>query len=178
MTFSTEVLIGMRRFRIPINDSEEQAYLHAWKVVGHIMGIHPDLLPHDPQDAYDLAETIFERQRGPSEASTALAKALLDFMQLQTPGKLFDGMPATIIRHAIDPQVADMLQVPESDWTVILLNIEEALARLFERFLQRDARSSRILERYSFNMVQEIVKIERGGKRTLFTIPSSLRAPV
>lgn len=178
MTFSTEILVGMHRFRIPVSDAEEQAYLHAWKVVGHLMGVHPDLLPHNPHDAYDLAETIFQRQRGPSEASTTLTKALLDFMQIQVPGKLFDGMPATIIRHAIDPQVADMLEVPPADWTVILLNMEEALARLFERFLGRDARSSRLLERFSFNMVQEIVKVERGGKRTLFTIPSTLRAQV
>lgn len=178
MTFSTEILVGMARFRIPIKGYEERAYLHAWKVVGHIMGVHPDLLPHDPQDAYDLAETIFQRQRGPSEASTVLTKALLDFMQIQAPGKLFDGMPATIIRHAIDPHVADMLEVPKSDWTVILLNFEEALARLFERFLQYDTRSSRVLERFSFAIVQEIVKLERGGKRTPFTIPSSLRAPI
>jgi hypothetical protein len=178
MTFSTEVLVGMARFRIPIRRSEEQAFLHAWKVVGHIMGIRPDLLPTDPQDAYDLAETIFKRQRGPSEAGTVLTKALLDFMQSQAPGKLFDGMPATIIRHAVDNGVADMLAVPKSDWTVVLLNIEEALARLFERFLQRDVRSSHLLERYSFAIVQEIVKLERGGKRTLFTIPSSLRSPV
>lgn len=178
MTFSTEILVGMHRFRIPINGSEEKAYLHSWKVVGHIMGIRPDLLPTDPQDAYDLAETIFERQRGPSEAGTVLAKALMDFMQLQIPGKLFDGLPPTIIRHAVDKDVADMLKIPKSDWTVLLLNIEESLARLFERFLQRDARSSRLLERYSFAMVQEIVKLERGGNRTLFTIPSSLRSPV
>jgi hypothetical protein len=178
LTFSTEVLVGMARFRIPIRRSEEQAFLHAWKVVGHIMGIRPDLLPTDPQDAYDLAETIFKRQRGPSEAGTVLTKALLNFMQMQAPGKLFDGMPATIIRHAVDKDVADMLAVPKSDWTVLLLNIEETLARLFERFLQRDARSSRLLEQYSFAIVQEIVKLERGGKRTPFTIPSSLRSPI
>ena len=178
MTFSTEILVGMTRFRIPINGAEEKSFLHAWKVVGHIMGIQPELLPTDPRDAYDLAETIFQRQRGPSEAGTTLTKALMDFMQLQIPGKLFDGFPATIIRHAVDQDVADMLAVPQSDWTNVLLNIEEALSRLYERFLQRDARSSRLLERYSFEMVQEIVKLERGGKRTLFTIPSSLRAPI
>lgn len=178
MTFSTEILVGMTRFRIPITGAEEKSFLHAWKVVGHIMGIQPELLPNDPRDAYDLAETIFQRQRGPSEAGTTLTKALMDFMQLQIPGKLFDGFPATIIRHAVDQDVADLLSVPQSDWTNVLLNIEEALSRLFERFLQRDARSSRLLERYSFEMVQEIVKLERGGKRTLFTIPSSLRAPI
>jgi hypothetical protein len=178
MTFSTEIIVGMARFRIPISGSEEKSYLHAWKVVGHLMGIRPDLLPNDPQDAYDLAETIFARQRGPSEAGTVLANALMEFMQLQIPGKLFDGLPPTIIRHAVDKDVADMLKIPSSDWTVLLLNLEESMARFFERYLQRDARSSRLLERTSFAIIQEIVKLERGGKRTLFTIPSSLRSPV
>lgn len=178
LTFSTEVLVGMDRFRIPMDPSEKKSYLHAWKVVGHIMGIRPDLMPTDTQDAFDLAESIFESQRGSSEAGTTLANALMDFMQLQIPSKLFKGLPATIVRHAVDQDVADMLKIPASDWTVLLLNIEESLARWFERFLHRDARSSRLLERYSFDMVQELVKLERGGKRTLFTIPSSLRSPV
>jgi hypothetical protein len=178
MTFSTEILVGMARFRIPIRASDEKAYFHAWKVVGHIMGIRPDLLPTDPQDAYDLAETIFQRQRGPSEAGRTLTKALVEFMEQQIPGTLFDDFPATIIRHAVDKDVADMLQVPRSNWTLLLLNFEETVARVFDRFLPGDFRRSRILERCSDAMVQEIINMERGGQRTRFTIPASLRAPV
>lgn len=178
MTFSTEVLVGMARFRIPISGAEEAAFLHAWKVVGAMMGIQPELLPTDPQDAYDLAETIFQRQRGPSEAGLALTKALVGFMEQQAPGRLFDGMPATIIRHAVDRDVADMLEVPRSNWTVVLLTVEEALARFSERFLQRHSHSSRVLERYAVGMVQEMIDLERGGQRTRFTIPASLRSPV
>jgi hypothetical protein len=178
MTFSTEILVGMARFRIPLSGTEEEAFLHAWKVVGHLMGIQPDLLPTDPQDAYDLAETIFQRQRGPSDVGKTLTKALIGFMQQQAPGKLFDGMPATIIRHAVDKDVADMLDVPKSDWTIVLLNMEESLTRLIERILGQDRRGSRLLQRFSFAIMQEIVTLERGGKRTQFTIPENLRAPV
>jgi hypothetical protein len=178
MTFSTEVLVGMARFRIPISRAEEEAFLHAWKVIGAMMGIQPELLPTDPQDAYDLAETIFQRQRGPSEAGLALTKALVGFMEQQAPGRLFDGMPSTIIRHAVDQEVADMLEVPQSNWTVVLLTIEEALARVSERFFQRHTRSSRLLERYAVGMVQQIIDLERGGQRTRFTIPDRLRSLV
>ena len=178
MTFSTEVLVGMARFRIPISGAEEEAYFHAWKVIGDMMGVLPELLPNDPQDAYDLAETIFERQRGPSQAGLTLTSALVKFMQQQTPGRLFDGMPATIIRHAVDKDVADMLEVPRSNWTVLLLDVEEALSRFSERFLQRHVRSSHVLEQYAVTMVQGIIDMERGGQRTRFSIPDGLRSLV
>lgn len=178
MTFSTEILVGMARFHIPIRASDEEAFFHAWKVVGHIMGIRPDLLPTDPQDAYDLAETIFQRQRGPSKAGRTLTKALIEFMERQMPGTLFDDLPSTIMRHAVDKDVADMLRVPRSNWTILLLNFEETLARVFDRFLPGEFRRSRILEWCSDAMVQEIINMERGGQRTRFTIPASLRAPV
>jgi len=177
MTFSLQVLVGLKRYRMPMERADEEAYLHAWKVVGHMMGVHPDLLPRDVDDAYDLAMTTFKQQRGPSDAGTTLTKALLDFMQQQMPGRLFAGFPATIMRQSIDPDVADMLGVPQANWTRLLFGAEEALLRAADRFNLAHPHS-RLLPRYSFKMVDELVKIERGGNRSLFHIPASLRAPI
>ncbi|MDX1614680.1 MAG: oxygenase MpaB family protein [Candidatus Promineifilaceae bacterium] len=178
MTFSIQILVGMKRFRIPMEPAHEEAYLHAWKVIGHIMGVRPELLPVDVDDAFHLATTIFNRQKGPSEAGRGLTTALLEFMEQQTPGRLFDGFPATIMRHAIDDDVADMLGVPPANWTVVLLRVELGLARLAQRLFDRPGRASWLLERFSEGLVQELVTLERGGNRTLFHIPTGLRAPV
>ncbi|HZD10294.1 MAG TPA: oxygenase MpaB family protein, partial [Candidatus Binatia bacterium] len=72
MTFSLQVLVGMKRFRIEMDPEDEEAYLHAWKVVGHILGVDEALLPSDLEDAQLLATTIFERQKGSSEAGLEL----------------------------------------------------------------------------------------------------------
>ena len=52
-------------------------------------------------------------------------------------------------------------QLDDDDRIRILEKLDAA--ELFERFLQRDARSSRLLERYSFAIVQEIVKTTGQG---------------
>jgi len=178
MTFSLQVLVGMKRFRMPMSPADEEAYLHAWKVIGHIIGIGDELMPANVDEAYELATTIFNRQRGPSQAGIELTGALLAFMQQQVRGRLFRGFPATIIRNSIDADVADMLQVPAADWTALLFRLEEAALRALARFELSQRQHSRLLQHFSYGLVQELVKVERGGNRSLFRIPPTLRAPI
>lgn len=176
MTFSLQILVGMKRFRMPMDAEDEVAYLHAWKVVGHIMGVRAEMLPADLEDAHALATTIFNRQEGRSDAGLELTKALLDFMDHQSPTRLLRGFPATIIRASIDPAVADLLNVPAADWTKRLLWLEEVLLRTLARLELTDHSHSRLVEWFSQQVVQKLVKIERGGNRTSFRIPPNLRA--
>lgn len=178
MTFSLQILIGMERFRIPMTRADREAYLHAWKVVGHIMGIDAGLMPADIAEANELARVIFDRQKGPSEAGSELTRALLGFMDDQLPGRFLDGFPATLMRQSIDGGVADLLNIPRSDWTLALFRVEEVLWRALARLQLLDGHHSRLLEWLSFRIVQALVKIERGGNRSLFRIPPNLRAPV
>ena len=75
-------------------------------------------------------------------------------------------------------QLADLLKVPRSNWTIVLLAVEQFVLRQINRFLGDNPRLSPILQRLSFGFVQELVKLERGGKRTTFRIPPTLRARV
>lgn len=176
MTFSFQILDGMKRFGIAMSRADEEAYLHAWKVTGYLMGIDEALLPADMDDAQALATTIFERQMRASVVGVELTSALLTFMQAQLPGRWMDGLPATLVRQSIDRDVADLLNVPPANWTVVLFRMERALFRLMGRFNARH--HSRLLQWLSYQVVQELVKIERGGERGLFRIPPTLRAPV
>ena len=178
MTFSLQILLAMKRFRIPMRREDEEAYLHAWKIVGHLMGVEQALLPADLAEAERLAKTIFARQKAASDAGLELTGALLDFMQSQLPGRWLDGFPATLIRHSIDEDVADLLQVPRSDWTSLLFTLEDRLFRLIASLQIRHRRHSRLLAWISYQVVQELVKVERGGNRSLFRIPPELRSPI
>ena len=175
MAFSAQILVGMRRFRIPVTAEDEEAYLHGWKVIGHVMGVDPRLLPTDVADAYDLALTVLDRQRGRSEAGVELTRDLLEFLQSYMPSRLLSGFPATIIRQSVEPGVAEILGVPPANGTLILLRIELALMRIIDRYESDHPGVSRLLARYSQRMVESLVGIERGGKRPPFQIPSSLR---
>ena len=177
LSFSTQILVAMDQFHIPMQREDQEAFLHAWKVAGHIIGVRPELMPADVDDAYALGMTIFNRQEGHSEAGVELTKALLDFMEQQTPGHFFKGFPATTIRTCIGDDVADLLAVPPSDWTKVLLEAEEGVVRLMDEFAHREHRLSKVIDLFSYAVVQDIVELERGGQRPNFNIPDGLRDP-
>lgn len=176
MTFSLQVIRGMRHLGLTVTDEDAEAYLHAWKVVGHVMGVDERMLPADMAAANDLAETIFARHKGPSEAGTTLTAALLAFMQKKMPPPFKNAVPAELIRQSIDADVADMLGVPKANEKGLFVWLE----KLFFKFmsgLDRNRKNRRFQE-ISQHLVQKLVTIERGGNRDLFQIPDTLRAPI
>lgn len=176
MTFSLQIVLGMQRFGMLVTPEEAEAYLHAWKVVGHLIGVDESLMPSNMAEANILANTIFDRQEQASKAGTELTGALLSFMKSQLPGRWLDTFPATLVRQSIDADVADLLGVPRSNWTIALFKLELLFFRTLGRFNQRQ--HSRLLHWLSYQMVQELVTLERGGDRDLFRIPPTLQAAV
>jgi len=51
MSFAPLVLEGLETLGVKISDADKEAYVHAWRVVGHFMGIDADLLPNNFADA-------------------------------------------------------------------------------------------------------------------------------
>jgi hypothetical protein len=54
MTFSVVVFDSLRRLGVPLRDEDADSYLHAWNLVGHLIGIREDLLPIDLPTARGL----------------------------------------------------------------------------------------------------------------------------
>jgi hypothetical protein len=82
------------------------------------------------------------------------------------------------MRYSLEPGVADLLQIPPANWTALLFEAEEVVLRLLARLQLQHRQHSRLLQWLSFRLVQELVHIERGGNRSLFRIPPTLRATV
>ena len=178
MTFSIQILIGLEKFGFDLADDEKEDYLYAWRAIGFVLGVDPNLIPQDVEEATWLAEKIFDRQRAESEAGIALTSALLDFMQDQLPTKILDGLPATIMRHCIDKETADILRVPKLDWTTLLFEAGEHLLQLFDAELSHIELVTSLFELFSQKLVQTLIDLERGGNRTNFTIPDGLRVTI
>lgn len=177
MTFSIQILEGFKRFRIVVSPAEQEAYLHAWRVIGHLMGVRADLIPANIAEGYDLAYTILDRQKGRSAAGIDLTKALLGFME----GKLakgLRGLPAVLMRRCVDKDVAAMLEIPPWNWTAVLVVIGDAIFQVYE-WLDRDhTRIHPVADRVSTLLIQGLIDLDRGGERTPFAIPRSLRSPI
>ena len=176
VTFSAMVLDGLMRLGSDVSAEEKEAYTHAWNAVAHIMGVLPELIPANFDDAVTLGKTIFKRQQGYSPEGEEMMKALIECMQYATPGTLFDGFPVTLLRFFMGDARCDEFHLPQSDWTKHVMrplrflfsitgetdDVVEPLAKLSEVF------GRKLLEGYCF--------IERGGERTPFNIPTQLRA--
>lgn len=82
LTFSLVVLQSFARVGIQTTEQERQDYLHAWTLVGHLLGIEPQLLEHmgETQSAEQLRLGIMRHQRRPSDNARALTQALADYL--------------------------------------------------------------------------------------------------
>lgn len=174
MTFSVVTFEAMRRLGVEASDAEGDAWIRHWGVVGHLLGIEPELVPHSLADALDLMEAIRQRQWRTSPQGRALGHALLEMMQtFFTRGRL-DGLAPTLVRFLAGDRCADLLGLPPADWTRTLVSIGASTAAT----LDRDARDG-LLER-GFGLaaraaMRAIVELEREGKDAPFRLPASLR---
>ena len=118
LTFSHVVLESLGKLGVSLSSADEQAYLHVWNVIGHLLGVDERLLAHDMIQARELRTRIERRQFAPSPEGREQTQALLGLLEYVLPGTLFDGMPAMLVRYLGGNQVADLLGVPaDVDWT-------------------------------------------------------------
>src|ERR1039457_1725217 len=99
LAFSYISLDGLQRLGYVLSPDEIEGYLHAWKVVGHILGIRPEMLPVDYTDAAALAARIAARQFAACEEGQYMTRALVQMLQHIVPGDVFDAVPELFMRH-------------------------------------------------------------------------------
>ena len=174
MDFSVGVLRGLQRGRIRLSPEETEAYIHCWKVIGHILGICPDLMPENVEDAFDLADTIIPRQLGESDSGKLLMKDLIRFLQRFLP-RPFYGFPATATRYLVGDKIADMIEVSPFDWTLALIKLQFLLFDIAERLKQRFPGLQTYIRFVTWNLFDRVVIFEEGNQGTSLQIPDYLR---
>ncbi len=176
MTFSVVVVDGLLRLGVAVSPQEQEAWLHLWKVVGHVMGLDPSLMPKDVAEGHELMDVIRDRQWRPSPAGKALIKPLIEMMQEYFPGEWMDGLPVALVRHLAGDACADLLGLPGTDWTGLLLaageRVESLLSEGSERALARVAADA------THKLMAAVVYVEREGKQAKFRLPTALRRTV
>jgi hypothetical protein len=102
LTFGYVFLRSLRRLGIGLPARDEEAYLHAWNVVGHILGIDQTLMVN----TMDEGEALMARMqaRGRAEPVTpdprpALGRALMMTMENSLPWKIVKPFPELMTRY-------------------------------------------------------------------------------
>lgn len=180
MTFSYVVLEGMKALHIELTPEQQEAWLYAWVGVGRIIGLDERLLPANVEEARQLTLLIRQRQVAFSQEGVAMTAALLEGMQQLTPD-LLDGLPASMVHFFLDQDqwqglnVADMLQVPKPDWTKIIPHAIKHLADLTDWVGDHTFVAAKLLRYLSKDIVEGMLRVERGGQRAPFYIPERLQ---
>ncbi|MBT9513964.1 MAG: DUF2236 domain-containing protein [Acidovorax sp.] len=102
LTFGYVFLRSLRRLGIGLPPADEEAYLHAWNVVGHILGIERALMV----DTMDQAQALMAQMqaRGRAEPVTpdprpALGQALMQTMEKSLPWPIVKPFPQLMTRY-------------------------------------------------------------------------------
>jgi hypothetical protein len=174
LSFSYNVLDGLGRLGFALSADEVDAYLHCWNVVGELIGIRPEMLAHRYDDARTLAARIAARQFAACAEGQLMARALVEMMQHELPGNLFDPVPAMLIRYLLGDHGADILGVAAGHLDEVLVGPLRLVAHLDSALDQQSNVIARIHEAFSRALIQGIMLVERQGKAIPFRIPTEL----
>jgi hypothetical protein len=111
LTFGYIIPEGLARWGCKLSEEQRDAFLHTWRLVAHLMGIRPDLVPADWAAAADLYASVRRRQGGGSAMGRRLTATLEQFLEDYLPPLLKPYLPAMLITSQLGPDAA--LVLPE-----------------------------------------------------------------
>lgn len=175
-TFGCVVLDALRRLGVTLSPAEEDAYVHAWRVVGGVLGLDERLLPDDAASARALMATAGRLLFGACAEGHEMEGALQGMLEHVLPGNAFDGLVPVLTRQLAGDEVADLLGVKPADWTRHLFGPLRVLGRAGDDVVRRSQLARRIAESMSLPLLEAIAWMARGGQRAPFAIPTELAA--
>lgn len=177
LTFSYVGIRSMERLEVHISDAEREAYVHAWSVIGHVMGVKDEYLVHSYAEAQRVFELIKARRKGASPEGQALTAALLDWMQDEMPGPL-RALPREMMCRLMDPQDLLLLGIKPEEPSHIkdgfwhgVMHVVEAVVEGFESLPM----GRRAAEAMFTRIVHSVWDSERVWMDESFALPPSLQ---
>lgn len=168
LTFSYLLPKGLEHWGCPITREQKDAFLHLWRVVGHIMGLRDDLMPDNWAEAEEFFRIVLQRQGRGSPNGVALTEAVAGFLKSYLPPVLGlrDHLPYTLIADLMGER-AQELMAPES-WarvrslygrvlgkiTCVALVIYYRMYSLVQRFPLTDGMFGNLFHRTSEELIQ------------------------
>ncbi len=114
LTFAYVFLRSMRQLGLRLASADEEAFLHAWNVMGHLLGIRRELMA----DTMAQAQALFAQMqaRGAQDPVSpdprpTLGKALMDTMEKVIPFTLLKPFPVLLTRYLCGVQNAQAIGV-------------------------------------------------------------------
>ncbi len=173
LTFTVVVYDVFDRSGVVYSVQDIADHMHLWRLVGHYLGVDPELVPVTRTVAAGLQQRIFSRQQAPCEAGKALSVALVEMAHERMPFFMRPMLPSAF-RHFLGDRVCDMLDMPAPNWTRPLLPIMARVDRILTKGEEKHPLHARLSAFIGRHMMDGIIKEMRKGSRPAFQIPSHL----
>jgi hypothetical protein len=113
-TFAHTIVQGLTHWGLRLDARDRHAFLHLWRLTGHVLGVEEELLTDDEEEAAALFEAIGRRQSAASEEGQHLTEALVGLLRGYLPGVFAVDvwLPPTLMRDQVGAEVAAMV-LPE-----------------------------------------------------------------
>jgi hypothetical protein len=175
MAFSAVSLDGLDKLGVQLTDSDREAYIHCWNVIGFMLGVREELLPANAAQARALAAAIAAHEFGPTPEGQALTVSLVEMLGTTLAGTAFENTAKLMIRYFLGRQWAEWLGIEEgllAEWAAApwrLAGIE------FSGTIEDSRTLGVIAQKMGQALIDTIMTVERGGNRPSFAIPTELR---
>lgn len=155
LTFSYVFLQGMRTLNQALPREDEQAYLHAWNVMGHVLGIGSEAMTHTMPQAQAMFENLQSQARSASaepDVRPALGQALMKAMARSLEVPVIQHLPIPMTQWLVGSQTAQEIGLgQQASWWVrgvfVLLRSLVALVDRVGRLFSQKFSISRVITR-------------------------------
>jgi ER-bound oxygenase mpaB/B'/Rubber oxygenase, catalytic domain len=109
LTFGYVFLKGLRTMGQGLSTRDEEAYLHVWNVLGHVLGIRADLMAHTMDDAaklFDHMQAQARRQPPKPDVRPPLGHALMSTLERSLAVPVVRGLPVVLTQWLVGTQTA------------------------------------------------------------------------
>jgi hypothetical protein len=157
-------------------DAED--YLHAWRCIGHWMGIEAEMRPTSMAEARDLWGRIEMRNFSRTPEGVALTRDHLDFLDEMVPGKALDGFNLPLMRHLMGRRIAvGYLGLPGPGRFSIWIDVIRRFFGFADRFLAAAGPLDRLVAEVNLQMMEALQRYWAEGRSTPFRLPQRLEEP-
>ncbi|MBI3520317.1 MAG: DUF2236 domain-containing protein [Bacteroidetes bacterium] len=185
MSFSALILDGLEQLGVKLSAIEKDSYMHCWNIVGHFIGLDPQLYPANYQEGWDLGIAIIKRNQSQSEDGKFLTESLLDFSADFFKSTIFQKMPVYLMNYfikdvsaRIDIDILKLLGVSKQvPFRVKLLGwVFICFMKIGHRFEKHSIIIKRLAHKYLLRYMQGLIDVYLKNNNVAFYIPDTLKA--
>lgn len=176
LSFSYSVIAALDQLGARLSPAEKDAYIHLWRVVGHVLGVDERLLFADFREAEALYARLAPRVMADTAHGRQLTQALVEFVA----PVVWPRLTRALIRYHVGDECAKRLGVHATGAGRIAQWLVVALLRAVVDTKRRLGREAPLLRRLgealTRRLVAHIVGLSRAHGRPPFQLPTHLAA--